>query len=98
MLLTNCNGLDVYTNMDVCLYIRKSRRQSAFNNKRSASISQSKRKNEAISTTSVSCYKRKDQGVKMINQYQVDRILGQGSFAKVYLCTDTQRGVQYAIK
>jgi len=34
----------------------------------------------------------------MINQYQVEKILGKGSFAVVKLCKDTKTNQQYAIK
>lgn len=34
----------------------------------------------------------------MINQYRVEKNLGEGSFAKVLLCKDTKTDVKYAIK
>ena len=37
-------------------------------------------------------------GKKMINSYMVEKKLGEGSFATVYLCNDTRTDVQYALK
>lgn len=34
----------------------------------------------------------------MINSYMVEKKLGEGSFATVYLCKDTRSNVQYALK
>lgn len=33
-----------------------------------------------------------------MNQYVIDKLLGKGSFAKVYLCTDSNTKTKYALK
>jgi serine/threonine protein kinase len=49
-----------------------------------------------VSTTNVRKYK--NQGNTMINQYVVERTLGQGSYAVVKLCRDSNTNQKYAIK
>ena len=34
----------------------------------------------------------------MINQYMIDKELGEGSFATVYQCIDTKSNIKYALK
>lgn len=41
---------------------------------------------------------KKDKDKKKINQYLLEKKLGEGSFAAVYLCTDSNTGTKYAIK
>lgn len=50
-----------------------------------------------FSSTSVVKLKCKTKGT-MINNYIIEKILGEGSFAKVKLCRDKNTDVQYAIK
>jgi serine/threonine protein kinase len=55
-----------------------------------------KRELSVVSTTSFR--KSKAEGKIMINQYIVEKTLGQGSFAVVKLCRDSVTGQKYAIK
>ena len=34
----------------------------------------------------------------MVNQYELDRLLGSGTFGKVFSCIDTNDGKTYAVK
>mmetsp|Transcript_14698 Transcript_14698/g.30423 ORF Transcript_14698/g.30423 Transcript_14698/m.30423 type:complete len:404 (+) Transcript_14698:11-1222(+) len=50
-----------------------------------------------VETSSVEKIK-KDDGTKMINNFEVIKVLGKGAFGKVKLCKDTNDGQLYAIK
>lgn len=41
---------------------------------------------------------KNDSTKKKVNQYILEKKLGEGSFAMVYLCTDSNTGTKYAIK
>jgi serine/threonine protein kinase len=56
------------------------------------------RESSVICSQKVKKFKCKQAGKKMINQYQVERTLGRGSFAVVRLCKDTETGNLYALK
>jgi serine/threonine protein kinase len=53
----------------------------------------SRKRKSVVSTTS-----RFGLGKKKINQYVIDKTLGKGSFATVYLCTDKNTKIKYALK
>lgn len=58
-----------------------------------------KRTKAVLSTNKLKLTKdKKDGGKKKVNQYTLDKKLGEGSFAVVYLCTDSKTKAQYAIK
>jgi serine/threonine protein kinase len=59
-------------------------------------ISPSKRSSTVVSTTSLKKYKT--MGAQRINQYIVQRKLGEGSFATVKLCEDSGTHIKYAMK
>eukprot|EP01034_Spumella_vulgaris_P036339 gene36339-44829_t len=48
-----------------------------------------------VNTLSV---KKHESGTKMINKYKIGRALGKGAFGEVYLCTDEETGLEYAMK
>ena len=50
-----------------------------------------------FSSTNIIKVKSKTQGT-MINNYAIEKNLGEGSFAQVKLCRDINTGIQYAIK
>jgi serine/threonine protein kinase len=37
-------------------------------------------------------------GKRRVNQYVIEKLLGKGSFSKVYLCTDKKSKTKYALK
>uniref|UniRef100_A0A0G4HG40 Protein kinase domain-containing protein n=1 Tax=Chromera velia CCMP2878 TaxID=1169474 RepID=A0A0G4HG40_9ALVE len=41
---------------------------------------------------------RNEEGVKFIEEYQIGRVLGQGTFARVKSCVNTKDGKTYAVK
>ena len=57
-----------------------------------------RRESMVTSTTNVRKFKNSESGDIMINQYKVEKTLGEGSFARVLLCKDTKTNIQYAIK
>lgn len=56
-----------------------------------------KRESSVLSTTNLKKFKAND-GNKMINQYIVEKTLGKGSFATVFLCADSETNQKFAIK
>jgi len=52
---------------------------------------------EVVETSSVDRVKKED-GTKMINSFEVIKLLGKGAFGKVKLCKDINDGKMYAIK
>jgi serine/threonine protein kinase len=58
----------------------------------------SRRESSVKSTVKVRKKVSKKNGCKMINDYTVERRLGQGTFATVYLCKEHQTGTYYALK
>ena len=50
-----------------------------------------------FSSTNIIKVKSRTQGT-MINNYAIEKNLGEGSFAQVKLCRDINTGIQYAIK
>lgn len=58
-----------------------------------------KRTKAVLSTNRLKLTKDKnDGGKKKVNQYILEKKLGEGSFAAVYLCTDSKTKTKYAIK
>jgi len=58
------------------------------------------RRESTVATVALNAIKKSKNfgGKKMINSYMVEKKLGEGSFATVYLCNDTRTDVQYALK
>ena len=52
----------------------------------------SRRTSSVLSTTKLKF------GKKKVNQYEIEKVLGKGSFAKVYLCKDKTTNTKYALK
>ena len=57
----------------------------------------SRRESVVYSNMSVNRFKSKTDGV-MVNNYIIEKTLGEGSFAQVKLCKDKNNGIQYALK
>jgi serine/threonine protein kinase len=58
-----------------------------------------KRTKAVLSTNKLKLTKdKKEGGKKKVNQYVLEKKLGEGSFAAVFLCTDSNTKQKYAIK
>ena len=55
-------------------------------------------KRESTVYSNVSVTRIKGKGGVMINNYIIEKNLGEGSFAQVKLCRDTNTGIKYALK
>lgn len=54
--------------------------------------------NSEVNITTTLSTKKLESGCRVINKYVVERELGKGSFGDVYLCTDQESNIQYAMK
>ena len=57
-----------------------------------------KRKSSSLFNTIQSKKIKKKTNQIYINNYQIIKVIGEGSFSEVKLCIDTKTGIQYAIK
>jgi serine/threonine protein kinase len=58
----------------------------------------STRANSEVTVSSTVTMRKLDSGYRLINKYIITEELGKGSFGVVYLCTDQETSLQYAMK
>ena len=68
------------------------RDDSSINSDINSNRALSRRTSSVLSTTKLKF------GKKKVNQYEIEKTLGKGSFAKVYLCIDKNTKTKYALK
>jgi [calcium/calmodulin-dependent protein kinase] kinase len=69
-----------------------------FSSRSRQSSHNSSTNNSEVNITTTLSTKKLESGSRVINKYIVERELGKGSFGDVYLCTDQDSNIQYAMK
>ena len=81
------------SNLTIRSYVAKDDQSSKVSTRNIVTRQPKRRESQVTSTTNVRKFKCSENGDIMINQYKVEKTLGEGSFAKVLLCKDTKTNI-----